>query len=257
MADERDDVREDEHEDTQDDQVDQPHDEAEDDADPEQEDPQGEDDDQQDDQPDDAEPQRQSRGSERIRKKANEAREAADRAAAAERRAEEAERRAAEAERRVTERTQAEVDAEERAAMAAMSDAERTQYLLAKELKGVKSTLGGVQLANAYGRDASSFDRFIARNPRYEKYCDRVEQVVGQAERQGQFLSRHLVFKQLLADDVLNGKANNDQQRRDAKRRVDNARGRGSSARSDAGPRERTSGKGTHVARMERDDPVI
>ena len=141
--------------------------------------------------------------------------------------------------------------------MAAMSDGERTTYLMAKELKGVKTTLGSVQLANADARDSSSFDRFLARNPRYERYVDKVEQIVGQAQRQGQFVSRHLVFKQLLADDVLAGRPGADKQRKDARQRIDNARGRGTQRRSDAGGAERSRGKGSLTERMERDDPLI
>lgn len=237
-----------------------PQDQADDQADDQQDDIDADADDQQD-EPDhadpgdeDPEPQRQSRGSERIRRQAELNRQERERAEAAERRAAEAERRAIAAEAAAAARENARTDAEERAAMDAMSNDERTTYLMAKELKALKQTVGSTQLIGADARDSAKFSSYLARNPRFEKYADRVEQIVGDAIGKGQFISRDLVLNQLIATDVRNGKTN-DVQRTAAKKRVENARGRTTTTRSDAG--RRSGGKESHVARMEREDILI
>lgn len=243
------------------DDIDPPeHQESEDGEDPS-DDPAGEEpeDDGHDEDPDageEPEPRReQSRGSERIRNQAKLNREEREARERAERRAEEAERRAQEAERRASDTRSREEAEEERQALAAMSDQERNTYMLAKQVRGLQGQQNAAALLNQDTRDANRFASYIAREPRFTKYADEVDRIANEAISRGQFVARDLILNQLIAADVRKNGNNVTKQRKEAKQRIDNERGRSGSARSDAG--SRGGSRLTLAQRMERDDPAI
>lgn len=202
----------------------------------------------------DPEPQRQqARGSDRIRNQARLNREDREARAAAEARANDAERRAAAAEAAASARTQAAADAEERAVMDAMSDGERTTYLLAKQVKQLNGGLADMRLQTQHDNDRADFRALLAANPRFEKYRDKVEDMVRQVRQSGGFLAREVILDTLIGRDVRTNK-NTDKQRKDAKDRVDAARGNTRTQRSDTRGNPK---RGTHRERMEREDPLI
>ncbi len=203
----------------------------------------------------DPEPQ-QSRGSRRIQEKAREAREQRERAEAAERRAIEAEARAqanADQQRQAAEQREA---AEEREALSSMSDEQRAVYQLAKGHKKLDNQLARLASQSQDADDRASFSDYINSDDgkRFAKYRSEVDQLVRQARNQGQFVSRELVLNQLIARDVRKGKSV-EVQREAGRKRVEAARGRSTSTRSDAGGG--STKKLNHVARMEKGDFAI
>lgn len=200
--------------------------------------------------------QRQSRGSERIRRQQELNRQERERADRLERElAEERARSAARAEFEQTQLRQREA-AEEQQAMAAMSDGERATYLMAKELKGLKGALAQQQRQSQDSTDRIGFDAMLRANPRFEKYRAKVEDMARQVSSQGGFLAREIILDTLIGRDLRTSNSGQ-RQREEARERVDNARGQNRSPRGDAPPQRRNNGKLTLAQRMERDDPVI
>lgn len=222
---------------------------------PEGDEPEGEDADHGDPGDEDQQPQ-QSRGSRRIQEQARINREIRERAEAAERRAADAEARAAareDVERRAAEQREA---AEEREALASMSEEQKAVYQLAKGHRKLDQQLAALGTQSRDADDRAAFSDYINSDEgkRFSKYRGEVDQLVRQARAAGQFVSREIVLNQLIARDVRNGKSV-DTQRAAAKKRVDNARGRTTSQRSDAGGGGNK--KLNHVQRMEKADIAI
>lgn len=196
-----------------------------------------------------------SRGQQRIRNQARINREAEERARLAETAL--AEERARRDERdRLTQAAAAQREAEEeRAAMAAMSDAERATYLMAKELKQLKNGQIAAERRTADMLDRSSFDNLLAAKPNLAKHRDKVERMYNDIQRSGGFLARKVILQTVLGEELLNG-ATTGRQRDEARGRVERERVQNRTPRGGAVPRG-DNRKLSLVQRMERDDLKI
>lgn len=212
---------------------------------------------------DDAPPQRQSRGSERIRRQAElnrqereRAEQERERAEAAERRAEEAERRAAAAEAAAQERERARSEAEERAAMEAMSEEQRATYLVAKNQKRLEGQFQQLARSQQDGTDRVGFNAILQANPQFKKYQAEVERMAREVANAGGFLSREVILDTLIGRDLRNGSAGK-KQREEGRERIQEARGKVPNRSQRSNVADRGGKKLTLAQRMERDNPII
>lgn len=200
-------------------------------------------------------PEQQSRGSERIRRQQEANRAERERADRLERELAELRGRSFAQDQARSDEQRRRDEAEERAALEAMSESERNLYQVAKQNRGLQQNFTQLQRQMQDSTDANKFSAFLAREPRFSKYADRVEQLANEAARNGQFLARDLILNQLIAQDVRNGKQATQRQKDEARDRVNRARGNSGAARSNVSGSSR--GGKSHVQRMEDADFAI
>lgn len=166
-----------------------------------------------------------------------------------------------EGERRARDRADAErrrqdEDRREQEAMATMTEEQRNQYLLAKEVKVTKDNQAATNLLLVSSTDQNKFSRTMRNKPQYAKYEDEVEQRHQDALARGNFVQRDVLLAHLIGEKALQAKDTNDQKDR-GKRRVQEQRGQRSSARGDRSSQGDNRGKGNVVSRAEREDWAI
>jgi hypothetical protein len=152
----------------------------------------------------------------------------------------------------------AEAERQEREAMAGMDENQRATYLVAKETQQLRNSNAHTQVLLRSNSDQNAFGRVIARKPQYAKYEAEVEARHQQLLAGGGFATRQMILEQLIGEKAL--KAENVQnQKRDAKQRIQAQRGGnggGRAVRGDAGGQNKQQ-RANLVSRMERDNPVI
>lgn len=159
--------------------------------------------------------------------------------------------RAEERERAAAARQEADEAARERALLNDMPEDQRTQYLLAKEVKATKDNQARLERQLADQADRSQFQLAVAKDKRMARYADEVEQMAAKfpgATRMGIYLT-------LLGKKVHEGAEQGARQRQAAGERVERQRAPAARVRSNA-PAQRGRG-GSLVERMERDDVAI
>lgn len=153
-------------------------------------------------------------------------------------------------------RDTAKEEADERAALAAMTDQEKTQYFMAKEIRHLKQQVGQVGLQTHDATDRASFSAYLTANPRFEKYRDEVERLHREhAARGGGPVNREFLLSLVVGQAVLKAKPSVAKQKRAAAQRVNGQRVGGGSVRSNTGAAK--SKGGSLVQRMEEQDIAI
>lgn len=186
------------------------------------------------------------------RRSAREVREIADRAAELDRR----ERNLQEADQRKAQETAQQEAQREQELLAAMDDAQKTQYIIAKRVVGLEKTIKQGE-ASAFDRaDKAEFDVKFATQPRYKKYASEVERGYQELRKQGTQISRTAVLHFLVGKAIVEGgAAAHQKQRRAGAKRIAEARGKGGGGRSDVGGGSRSGG--SVVNRAEKEDWAI
>ncbi len=186
------------------------------------------------------------------RRSAREVREIADRAADVERR----ERALQEADSRKAQETAQQEAQREQELLASMDDGQKTTYLMAKELMGLKKAVQNQEISTFDRADKAEFETKYASQPRFKKFSSEVERGYQELRKQGTNISRVAVLDYLIGKSIREGgAAAHQKQRRAGAKRIAEARGKGGGGRSDVGGGGR-SGRSV-VNRAENEDWAI
>lgn len=150
-------------------------------------------------------------------------------------------------------------EAQEREALAGMTEEQRATYQLAKTTRNLQNNQARTELLLTSNNDQIAFTRQLNRTPQYAKYEAEVEKRHQDILRQGGFTSRQVILAHLIGERALNAQGTVSKQKQEARKRVDNQR-RGVQTRGrggDSGGERAASARNNLVSRMERDDPVI
>ena len=166
-----------------------------------------------------------------------------------------AQRERDEARRAQQQRDQRQADAEEQQILAGMDEGQKTQYLLAKELKRTQDGQSRIERRMEESADRADFAAKAARDTRRAALMDEVERLYQQHAATSPGLKRDAIYYILLGKKLEDGSLKSAPQRTAAAKRVAAQRAGGRTPRSDTAGRSR--GAGDLAARMERDDPAI
>lgn len=150
--------------------------------------------------------------------------------------------------------------AEEREALAGMTEDQRATYLLAKETRNLKAQSARTDLLLRSNGDQVAFGRVLQRSPQFAKFEAEVERRHQSILNTGGFTTRQIILEQLIGERALKGQGVVSQQKQRAQQRVQSQRsgtGGGRGARGDGGTQRTSNGRDSLVSRMERDNPVI
>lgn len=153
------------------------------------------------------------------------------------------------------ERQQREDQRREEELMASMDETQRTQYLLAKEVKVAKDGQNATRLLVQSSTDQNKFTRTLTKKPEYSKFEDEVESRHQTALSQGAFIARDVILAHLIGEQALKGTATRAQEQRGARRIQSQRQGGAQRTRGDQ-TGARTSGKSV-VERAETENWAI